>query len=49
MILVGLEPDQRAALKVYLNPLVNWIWIGGLSFVLGNALILWPLSEKSAN
>ena len=46
MILAGLEPDQSIALKVYINPLVNWIWIGGLIFIVGNTLILWPIPER---
>ena len=46
MILAGLEPDQSIALKVYINPLVNWIWIGGLVFIVGNTLILWPIPER---
>jgi cytochrome c-type biogenesis protein CcmF len=47
VILAGLEPDQRAALKVYVNPLVNWIWIGGFVFVFGNTLLLWPFGKKA--
>ena len=43
VILTGLEPDQSAALKVYINPLVNWIWIGGFVFVFGNTLLLWRM------
>jgi cytochrome c-type biogenesis protein CcmF len=45
-IMVGLEPDQSVALKVYINPLVNWIWIGGFIFIVGNVLILWPIPER---
>jgi cytochrome c-type biogenesis protein CcmF len=48
VILVGLEPDQSAALKVYVNPLVNWVWIGGFVFVAGNTLLLWPLGRRAA-
>ena len=52
VILNGLEPDQSAALKVYINPLVNWIWIGGFVFVFGNTLLLWripnPRSPRDA-
>jgi cytochrome c-type biogenesis protein CcmF len=48
VILVGLEPDQSAALKVYVNPLVNWVWIGGFVFVIGNTLLLWPLGRREA-
>ncbi|MEX2206638.1 MAG: heme lyase CcmF/NrfE family subunit [Myxococcota bacterium] len=47
VILAGLEPDQRAALKVYINPLVNWIWIGGFVFVVGNTLLLWPMGARA--
>jgi cytochrome c-type biogenesis protein CcmF len=43
VIVAGLEEDRSAALKVYVNPLVNWIWIGGFVFVLGNALLVWPM------
>ena len=35
VILTAVEPDGSATLKVYRNPLVNWIWIGGDTFVLG--------------
>ncbi|MBW2416070.1 MAG: heme lyase CcmF/NrfE family subunit [Deltaproteobacteria bacterium] len=45
VILTGLEPDQSAALKVYINPLVNWLWIGGFVFVFGNTLLLWRMPE----
>jgi cytochrome c-type biogenesis protein CcmF len=42
VILTALEPDGSATLKVYRNPLVNWIWIGGAIFVLGTLLVMWP-------
>jgi len=42
VILTAVEPDGSATFKLYRNPLVNWIWIGGYTFVLGALLILWP-------
>jgi cytochrome c-type biogenesis protein CcmF len=42
LVLTAIEQDGSATLKIYRNPLVNWIWIGGLVLILGNALILWP-------
>ncbi len=42
VILTAVEPDGSATVKVYHNPLVNWIWIGGYTFVLGAVAILWP-------
>jgi cytochrome c-type biogenesis protein CcmF len=42
VVLTAIEPDGSATLKIYRNPLVNWIWIGGATFVLGSIVILWP-------
>lgn len=42
VILTAVEPDGSATFKLYRNPLVNWIWIGGYTFVIGAILILWP-------
>ncbi len=46
VILTALEPDGSATLKVHLNPLVNWIWVGGLTFVFGAVVVLWPHPER---
>ena len=45
VILAAIEADGSATLKIYRNPLVNWIWIGGATFVLGAITILWPHPE----
>jgi cytochrome c-type biogenesis protein CcmF len=42
VVLTAIEPDGSATLKIYRNPLVNWIWIGGAVLVLGSLLVLWP-------
>ena len=46
VILTALEPDGSATLKVHLHPLVNWIWVGGLTFVFGAIVVLWPHPER---
>jgi len=46
VILTAIEPDGSATLKIYRNPLVNWIWLGGYTFVLGTLLIMWPHPER---
>jgi len=48
LVLSAVEADGSATLKIYRNPLVNWIWIGGMVFVLGNVLVLWPHPERGA-
>jgi len=47
VILTAVEPDGSATVKVYRNPLVNWIWLGGLTFVLGALVVLWPHPERA--
>ena len=48
VVVAGWE-EGRAAVKVYAEPLVNWLWIGGLVFVLGTVLALWPHSTGRAD
>jgi cytochrome c-type biogenesis protein CcmF len=43
LILIGFDPQQgRATLKAYLNPLINWIWIGGGVLILGSWIAMLP-------
>jgi cytochrome c-type biogenesis protein CcmF len=35
-------PDGSVVLDVLVNPLVNFIWLAGLVFVLGSAVAMWP-------
>ena len=42
VILTAIESDGSATIKVYRNPLVNWIWIGAVVFVLGTVTVMWP-------
>ncbi len=44
VILVDWLPvsSQGASFKVYQNPLVNWLWLGGLVFILGTLIAAWP-------
>jgi cytochrome c-type biogenesis protein CcmF len=42
VILIGWDEDGTTAFKVLVNPLVNWIWIGGGVFLLGGLIAFWP-------
>lgn len=42
IILAGWEKDGRATLKVLINPLMAWMWIGGYVMVIGTIFALWP-------
>lgn len=36
------QDDGTASIRVYVNPLVIWIWVGGAVFVLGTLTLFWP-------
>lgn len=44
VLLVAWEPatSDQATFKVYLNPLVNWLWTGAVVFIAGTAVAIWP-------
>lgn len=43
VVLAGWEDGGRtASFKVYVNPLMTWMWIGGLMMILGVVLSTWP-------
>ncbi len=42
VVLVGLTPDGLARISVFINPLMMWIWVGGLIMVVGSIVAVWP-------
>lgn len=48
VLLVDWEPvsSTGATFKIYHNPLVNWLWIGGFVFIIGTLVAAWPEKEK---
>jgi cytochrome c-type biogenesis protein CcmF len=47
VLLVSWEPigTQSATFKIYHNPLVNFVWFGGIVFILGTLVAAWPDRE----
>ncbi len=47
VILVDWQPitSQGATFKIYRNPLVNFMWLGGIIFILGTLIAAWPTKE----
>jgi cytochrome c-type biogenesis protein CcmF len=44
--MVGNNPDaQRIVVQVMVNPLVGWIWYGGVILTIGSLIALWPTAE----
>ncbi|MBI1880345.1 MAG: heme lyase CcmF/NrfE family subunit, partial [Chloroflexi bacterium] len=49
VILAGWEgTGETATFKVYINPLINWLWIGGFVFIIGTLVAGWPTSQESS-
>ncbi|MBI2865455.1 MAG: heme lyase CcmF/NrfE family subunit [Chloroflexi bacterium] len=42
VILEDVSEDGSASLKVLINPLVVWLWIGGAVLLLGTLIAFWP-------
>ncbi|HET7011419.1 MAG TPA: heme lyase CcmF/NrfE family subunit [Anaerolineales bacterium] len=50
VLLVGWEPiaAEGATFRIYHNPLVNFVWLGGLVFIVGTMIAAWPERETEA-
>ena len=49
ILLVDWQPVSAAGatFKIYHNPLVNWLWIGSLAFIVGTLFASWPDRDPS--
>jgi|CXWL01.1.fsa_nt_gi cytochrome c-type biogenesis protein CcmF len=49
ILLVDWQPVSSigATFKIYVNPLVNWLWIGSLLFLLGVIFAAWPDNDPA--
>jgi cytochrome c-type biogenesis protein CcmF len=41
MLLDWDDSGQSATFKIYVNPLINWVWMGGLVMILGTIIAAW--------
>ncbi|MBA3853668.1 MAG: hypothetical protein C0503_04580, partial [Gemmatimonas sp.] len=45
LVLAGTIGD-RAEIRINFNPLVVWVWNGGILMALGGLIVMWPQSER---
>ncbi len=45
IIFVGSADDDSAKFQVYINPLVNFVWVGGVVLMLGAIWAMWPTAR----
>jgi cytochrome c-type biogenesis protein CcmF len=46
LILAGFDAQGRASFKAVINPLVVWLWIGGIVMGLGSVVAIWPDKKR---
>jgi len=46
VILAGLEQNGLASFRVFINPLVVWLWIGGALLLSGGVIAWWPTASE---
>jgi cytochrome c-type biogenesis protein CcmF len=47
LVLGSYDPEAKlATILAYVNPLVVWIWLGGLVLALGTAIAVWPTAAE---
>ncbi|MFP6599455.1 MAG: heme lyase CcmF/NrfE family subunit [Deltaproteobacteria bacterium] len=47
VILGAADDEQNATFQVYVNPMVSWLWLGGVILVLGTGLAIMPWPRVS--
>ncbi|MBI3940840.1 MAG: heme lyase CcmF/NrfE family subunit [Acidobacteria bacterium] len=48
IVLVGWDDKGAATFKIYINPLVSWIWFGGFVMALGTLFVMMPNRQRRA-
>ncbi|HEX2717977.1 MAG TPA: heme lyase CcmF/NrfE family subunit [Gemmatimonadaceae bacterium] len=46
VVLAGISSGETAELRIAFNPLVPWVWIGGLLMTIGGLIVMWPAAER---
>jgi cytochrome c-type biogenesis protein CcmF len=46
IVLAGIRDREIAELRVTFNPLVVWVWAGGVLMVIGGVVVMWPQAER---
>jgi cytochrome c-type biogenesis protein CcmF len=46
VVLAGTTGDDTAEMRITFNPLVWWVWYGGLIMAIGGLIVMWPQAER---
>jgi cytochrome c-type biogenesis protein CcmF len=46
IVFAGVRGDESAEIRVTFNPLVTWVWLGGVLMAIGGLIVMWPQARK---
>lgn len=46
VVLAGVIGQDTAEMRITFNPLVWWVWYGGMIMALGGLIVMWPQAER---
>jgi cytochrome c-type biogenesis protein CcmF len=46
LVLAGVTQDETAEVRITFNPLVEWVWYGGMIMAIGGLIVMWPQAER---
>ena len=46
VVLAGVIGEDTAEMRITFNPLVWWVWYGGLIMAIGGLIVMWPQAER---
>jgi cytochrome c-type biogenesis protein CcmF len=46
LVLHGVSGEENAEVRITFNPLVWWVWYGGLIMALGGLIVMWPQATR---
>jgi cytochrome c-type biogenesis protein CcmF len=47
LVLHGVTGDETAEVRITFNPLVWWVWCGGMIMALGGLIVMWPQGTRA--
>jgi cytochrome c-type biogenesis protein CcmF len=46
VVLAGVTGEDTAEMRITFNPLVWWVWYGGIVMAIGGIIVMWPRAER---
>src|SRR5215212_4418595 len=47
VVLAGVTGEDTAELRITFNPLVWWVWYGGMVMAIGGLIVMWPQAQRA--